>query len=171
MQFALDELPMTVSNINMNSISSSSMSSFSLSYAKFSSSGAGNSNFSSSQYADLTKLYSVVSTLLRCYDISSHCQSASQVIKPLRVILAPLKLMVYSKIVRPSLRTDSTRTVTLASLGSKRRHPRRPRRLPIATPVSRRHRRLLNRPHQALTQLNPRFPANLPKCSSNGPII
>lgn len=91
MQFALDELPMTVSNINLNSISSSSLSSggggggsssFSLNYSKFSSSNtmnANSNNFSSSQYADLNKLYCVISTLLRCYDVSAYCQSFSQV--------------------------------------------------------------------------------------------
>ena len=102
MQFALDELPTTMSNVNFNSMASSSSSlgggggssSFSLNYSssKFSSSGinsshhgpsstsatTGNagSNFSSSQYADLNKLYCVVSTLLRCYDVSAFCQSA-----------------------------------------------------------------------------------------------
>ena len=82
-QFSLDELQMTNSNINIfNSTSQLSGSlSFSLNYMKMGN-NTQNQNIgnSSSQYADLTKLYCVVSTLLRCYDISSYCSSSNQVI-------------------------------------------------------------------------------------------
>ena len=80
-QFALDELPMTLSNINLNGVLStssiSSGSSFSLNYSKLSSNmqSQNNGGTCSSQYADLNKLYCVVSTLLRCFDVSSHCAS------------------------------------------------------------------------------------------------
>ena len=80
MQFALDELPMTNSNLNLNNASSQLSSSFSLNYVKFSNSFQGqmNTNYSS-QYADLNKLYCVLSTLLRCYDVSPYCASSIQV--------------------------------------------------------------------------------------------
>lgn len=81
MQFAIDELPMTMSNINLNSLSNTSInsgsSSFSLNYSKIPSTNYhtqnSNGNFTS-QYTDLTKLYCAVSTLLRCFDVSSFCQ-------------------------------------------------------------------------------------------------
>lgn len=88
MQFALDELQMTNSNINLATNSSSQLSgssSFSLNYVKIQNNiqnqSSGNS---SSQYADLNKLYCVVSTLLRCYDMSSYCSShqSSSIIQP-----------------------------------------------------------------------------------------
>lgn len=79
MQFALDELQMTNSNVNIFATSSqlSGSSSFNLSYAKMSNNQ--NMSNSSSQYADLTKLFCVVATLLRCFDVSSYCSSSVQV--------------------------------------------------------------------------------------------
>lgn len=80
MQYALDELQMTNSNVNLASASSSAQlsgsSSFSLNYVKIQNNMQSQNNSNcSSQYADLNKLYCVVSTLLRCYDMSSHCSS------------------------------------------------------------------------------------------------
>jgi hypothetical protein len=81
MQFAIDELQMSNSSISlcMNSSSSSQLSgssSFSLNYVKIQNNIQNqNSGNNSSQYADLNKLYCVVSTLLRCYDMSSYCSS------------------------------------------------------------------------------------------------
>ena len=89
MQFALDDLPTTLSNISLGSMlasSSSVSSSFALNYSKMSSSqlqsqnnNANNSGAGcSSQYADLNKLYCVVSTLLRCYDVTPYCATYQQ---------------------------------------------------------------------------------------------
>jgi hypothetical protein len=89
MQFALDELPTTVSNVNIFASHShlSASSSFSLNYAKPSAATAttstnnntSNANTpSSSQYADLTKLFAVVSTLIRCFDLSPYTSSSVQ---------------------------------------------------------------------------------------------
>ena len=87
--FALDELPTTLSNINLSSAlltssTSSTSGSFGLNYSRLSNNmhgGGNNTNSNSnctSQYADLNKLYCVVSTLLRCYDVSSYCQPLQQ---------------------------------------------------------------------------------------------
>lgn len=81
-QFALDELQMSNSNINIFNSNSqlSGSSSFSLNYMKMGSNPQNpNIGNSSSQYADLTKLFCVVSTLLRCFDVSSYCASLNQV--------------------------------------------------------------------------------------------
>jgi len=83
-QFALDELPTTVSNINIFASSShlSASSSFNLNYPKSSNTtniNTSNHNTpSSSQYADLTKLFAVVSTLIRCFDLSPYTASSVQ---------------------------------------------------------------------------------------------
>ncbi len=85
--FALDELPTTLSNINLNSAllsssTSSTSGSFGLNYSRLSNNmhGSGNNTNSNctSQYADLNKLYCVISTLLRCYDVSPYCQPLQQ---------------------------------------------------------------------------------------------
>ena len=72
----------------MNSSSSSQLSgssSFSLNYVKIQNNIQNqNSGNNSSQYADLNKLYCVVSTLLKCYDMSSYC--SSQQVKFLKII-------------------------------------------------------------------------------------
>ncbi|RNA44904.1 putative ubiquitin carboxyl-terminal hydrolase FAF-X isoform X1 [Brachionus plicatilis] len=75
-QFAIDELPMSLSNINLNSCSPSSGSSFP-NYSKIQNTTYQNSSNCITQYTDLTKLYCVVSTLLRCFDIDSFCSTIS----------------------------------------------------------------------------------------------
>ncbi len=87
MQFALEELPTTSSNLNLSSFmsnfSTSSLGSMSLNYSKLANYNSSNNNhnnsnstvYSSTQYVDLAKLFSVVSTLLRCFDVSEHCLS------------------------------------------------------------------------------------------------
>jgi hypothetical protein len=78
MQFALDDLSTTCSNINLSTNSSSQLSgssSFSLNYVKIQNNIQNQNGNISSQYADLNKLYCVVSTLLRCYDLSAYCTS------------------------------------------------------------------------------------------------
>lgn len=79
--YALDELQLSNSNVNIFVPSShiSGSSSFSLNYGKMSN-NTQNQNLgnNSSQYADLTKLFCVVSTLLRCFDLSAYCSSANQ---------------------------------------------------------------------------------------------
>lgn len=76
-QFATDELPMSLSNINLNSYSPSSGSSLSLNYSRIQNANYQNSSNCLSQYTDLTKLYCVVSTLIRCFDISAFCATIS----------------------------------------------------------------------------------------------
>ena len=87
MQFALEELPTTSSNLNLSSFMSnfnpSSLNSLSLNYSKLANYNSSNNNhnnsnstiYSSTQYVDLAKLFCVVSTLLRCFDVSEHCSS------------------------------------------------------------------------------------------------
>ena len=82
-QFALDELQTSNSNINIFTSASQlpGSSSFSLNYAKMSTNVQNQNNGNStSEYADLTKLYCVVSTLLRCYDLSAYSSSSNPVI-------------------------------------------------------------------------------------------
>lgn len=76
-QFAIDELPMSLANINLNSYSPSSGSSYPLNYSRIQNTTYQNSSNCISQYTDLTKLYCVVSTLLRCFDINAFCATLS----------------------------------------------------------------------------------------------
>jgi len=67
----------------MSNFNPSSLNSLSLNYSKLANYNSSNNNhnnsnstiYSSTQYVDLAKLFCVVSTLLRCFDVSEHCSS------------------------------------------------------------------------------------------------
>ncbi len=73
-QFILDELPLCCLNLNLNSHPQSSYSS---PYTNKSASNHHHHHGSLSQYVDLTRVYSILSVLLRCYDTSQYCSASS----------------------------------------------------------------------------------------------
>ena len=130
MQFALDELQMTSSNLNLSGILASSSSitssSFSLNYSKPSNNqnnSSSNNNGCTSQYADLNKLYCVVSTLLRCYDVSPHCctmqQHAEQTSSSKNIPTNPFSHQNELKQQQQQENTSSSSTSTASSLSIK----------------------------------------------------
>jgi ubiquitin carboxyl-terminal hydrolase 9/24 len=83
-QFAIDELPTSVSYINLSQSTSYSVShshnQFKIGNNSYQNNSNTGVNGSISQYVEMSKLYSIVSILIRCFDVGSYCASTDMTV-------------------------------------------------------------------------------------------